>query len=54
LLRKEYRFNKDILDLINHYYDNQLVADHSVQDISTADIAIKDYDGVNNNLRKIL
>jgi len=54
LLRKEYRFNKDILDLINHYYDNQLVADHSVQDISTADIAIKDYDGVSNNLRKIL
>lgn len=54
LLRKEYRFNKDILDLINQYYDNQLVADHSVQDISTADIAIKDYDGVSNNLRKIL
>jgi hypothetical protein len=31
LLRKEYRFNRDILDLINHYYDNQLVADYSVQ-----------------------
>jgi hypothetical protein len=54
LLRKEYRFNKDILDLINHYYDNQLVADRSVQDISTADITKKDYDGINNNLRKIL
>jgi AAA domain len=54
LLRKEYRFNKDILDLINHYYDNKLIADHSVQDISTADIAKKDYDGDNNNLRKIL
>jgi superfamily I DNA and/or RNA helicase len=40
--------------LINHYYDNQLVADYSVQDISTADIAKKDYDGTNNNLRKIL
>jgi superfamily I DNA and/or RNA helicase len=54
MLRKEYRFNQDILDLINHYYDNQLVADYSVQDISTADIAKKDYDGINNNLRKIL
>ena len=54
LLRKEYRFNRDILDLINPYYDNQLVADHSVQDISTADIAKKDYDATNNNLRKIL
>ena len=39
---------------INHYYDYQLVADRSVQDISTADIAKKDYDGINNNLRKIL
>ena len=54
LLRKEYRFNRDILDLINHYYDNQLVADLTVQDISTADIAKKDYDGLSNNLRKIL
>jgi len=34
MLRKEYRSNKDILDLINPYYDNQLVADYSVQDIS--------------------
>ena len=54
LLRKEYRFNRDILDLINHYYGNLLVGDHSVQDISTADIAKKDYEGINNNLRKIL
>jgi superfamily I DNA and/or RNA helicase len=54
LLRKEYRFNKDILELINHYYDNQLVADYSVSDISTADIAKKNYSGVNDNLRKIL
>ena len=54
LLRKEYRFNKDILDLINPYYDNKLVADYSVQDISTADIAEKDYQGINDNLRKIL
>lgn len=46
MLKKEYRFNQDILDLINHYYDNQLVADYSVQDISTADIAKKDYDGI--------
>ncbi|MGC2570374.1 MAG: hypothetical protein WA364_02600 [Candidatus Nitrosopolaris sp.] len=30
---QEYRFNRDILDLINHYYDNQLVTDYSVQDI---------------------
>jgi superfamily I DNA and/or RNA helicase len=54
LLRKEYRFNKDILDLINHYYDNQLIADYSVSDISTADIAKKNYSGLNGNLRKIL
>ena len=54
LLRKEYRFNKDILDLINPYYDNKLVADHSVRDISTADIAEKDYQGIDCNLRKIL
>jgi len=54
LLRKEYRFNRDILDLINPYYDNKLVANHSVQDISTAEIAKKDYGGINDNLRKIL
>jgi len=54
MLRKEYRFNQDILDLINHYYDNQLVADCSVKDISTAEIAKKDYDGFNSNLRNIL
>jgi superfamily I DNA and/or RNA helicase len=54
LLRREYRFDTDILDLINPYYDNKLVADHSVQDISTADIAKKDYDGLNDNVRKIL
>lgn len=53
LLRKEYRFNRDILDLINHYYDNQLIADYSVRDISTADVAKKDYDGINNNLKNI-
>ena len=54
LLRTEYRYNKDILDLINPYYDYQLVADHSVRDISTADIAKRDYQGTNNNVRKIL
>ncbi len=54
LLRTEYRYNKDILDLINPYYDYQLVADHSVRDISTADISKKDYNGTNNNVRKIL
>ena len=54
LLRTEYRYNKDILDLINPYYDYQLVADHSVRDISTADIAKRDYNGTNNNVRKIL
>jgi AAA domain len=54
LLRTEYRYNKDILDLINHYYNYQLVANHSVRDISTADIAKKDYHGTNNNVRKIL
>jgi hypothetical protein len=54
LLRREYRFNQDILDLINPYYDYKLVADLSVSNISTADIAIKNYDGINNNLRKIL
>ncbi len=54
LLRREYRFNQDILDLINPYYEYKLVADQSVSDISTADIAKKDYDGTNNNLKKIL
>jgi len=54
LLRREYRFNTDILDLINPYYDNKLFADQSVQNISTADIAKKNYDGPNNNLQKIL
>ena len=54
LLRREYRFNQDILDLINPYYDYKLVADLSVSNISTADIAKKNYDGTNYNLRKIL
>jgi uncharacterized protein len=54
LLRTEYRYNKDILDLINPYYDYQLVADSSVRDISTADIAKRDYQGTNNNVRRIL
>jgi uncharacterized protein len=54
LLRTEYRYNTDILDLINPYYNYQLVADHSVRDISTADIAKRDYQGTNNNVRKIL
>jgi hypothetical protein len=54
LLRREYRFNQDILDLINPYYDYKLVADLSVSNISTADIARKNYNGTNNNLRKIL
>jgi ATP-dependent RNA/DNA helicase IGHMBP2 len=54
LLRREYRFNQDILDLINPYYEYKLVADQSVSNISTADIAKKNYDGTNNNLQKIL
>ena len=54
LLRTEYRYNTDILDLVNPYYDYQLVADFSVRDISTADIAKRDYQGTNNNVRKIL
>jgi GTPase SAR1 family protein len=54
LLRREYRFNQDILDLINPYYEYKLVADQSVSNISTADIAKKDYDGMNSNLKKIL
>jgi ATP-dependent RNA/DNA helicase IGHMBP2 len=54
LLRREYRFNQDILDLINPYYEYKLVADQSVSNISTADIAKKNYDGTNLNLKKIL
>ena len=54
LLRREYRFNKDILDLINPYYDNKLEADSSVMNISTADIAKKSYDGIDNNIYRIL
>jgi superfamily I DNA and/or RNA helicase len=54
LLKREYRFNEDILDLINPYYDNKLEADISVRNISTADIAKKDYHGINSNLSKIL
>jgi superfamily I DNA and/or RNA helicase len=54
LLRREYRFNQDILDLINPYYEYKLVADQSVSYISTADIAKKNYDGTNLNLKKIL
>jgi hypothetical protein len=50
LLRREYRFNQDILDLINPYYDYKLVADQSVSHISTADIAKKNYDGTNRLL----
>src|SRR5438105_10636554 len=54
LLRREYRFNQDILYLINPYYEYKLIADQSVSNISTADIAKKNYDGTNNNLKKIL
>jgi superfamily I DNA and/or RNA helicase len=54
LLKREYRFNKDILDLINPYYEYKLEADSSVMNISTADITSKEYDGVNDNLYKIL
>jgi hypothetical protein len=54
LLRTEYRFNEDILDLINPNYQYQLKADESVKDISTEDIAKKSYDGTSNNLAKIL
>jgi superfamily I DNA and/or RNA helicase len=53
-LKREYRFNKDILDLINPYYEYKLEADSSVMNISTADIANKDYDGINNNLYRVL
>jgi len=54
LLRTEYRFNEDILDLINPNYQYQLKADESVRAISTVDIAKKSYNGTNNNLTKIL
>ena len=54
LLKTEYRFNEDILDLINPHYDHKLKADPSVKDISTSDIAKKGYNGINNNLTKIL
>ena len=54
LLKTEYRFNEDILDLINPNYQYQLKADESVKEISTVDIAKNDYSGTNNNLAKIL
>jgi helicase MOV-10 len=54
LLKTEYRFNEDILDLINPNYQYQLKADESVKEISTADIAKNDYNGTNTNLAKIL
>jgi superfamily I DNA and/or RNA helicase len=53
-LKREYRFNKDILDLINPYYEHKLEVDSSVMNISTADITSKEYDGINNNLYRIL
>lgn len=54
LLRTEYRFNKDILDLINPYYENKLTAHDSVVDISTADICKKEYHDTNSNVRRIV
>lgn len=54
LLKTEYRFNEDILDLINSHYDYKLKADSSIKNISTSDIAKKNYNGINNNLTKIL
>ena len=54
LLKTEYRFNEDILDLINPHYDYKLKADITVKDISTSDIAKKNYNGINSNLTKIL
>ena len=54
LLKREYRFNKDILDLINPYYEYKLEADSSVMNISTADITSKEYDGFNDNLYRVL
>jgi len=35
--------------LINPYYEYKLEADYSVMYISTADIANKDYNGINDN-----
>jgi hypothetical protein len=43
LLKTEYRFNEDILDLINPHYEYNLKAHDSVKDISTSDIAKRDY-----------
>jgi superfamily I DNA and/or RNA helicase len=54
LLKTEYRFNQDILDLINPNYQYQLKAHDSVKNNSTADITTKCYNGINNNLTKIL
>ena len=54
LLRTEYRFNQDILDLINPYYENKLAAHDSVANISTADICKKEYHDTNNNVRRIV
>jgi superfamily I DNA and/or RNA helicase len=54
LLRTEYRFNQDILDLINPYYENKLTAHNSVVDISTTDMCKKEYHDTNNNVRKIV
>lgn len=54
LLKTEYRFNEDILDLINPHYDYKLKADSSVKNISTLDIAKKDYNDNNSILTKIL
>jgi len=53
-LKREYRFNNDILDLINPYYEHKLEADSSVMNISTADITSKEYDGINDNLYRVL
>jgi Ni2+-binding GTPase involved in maturation of urease and hydrogenase len=54
LLRTEYRFNRDILDLINPYYENKLSAHDSVRNISTADICKQEYHDTNNNVRRIV
>ena len=40
--------------MINPHYDYKLRADNSVKDISTLDIAENNYNGINNNLTKIL
>lgn len=54
LLKTEYRFNEDILDLINPHYDYKLKADNTVKNISTLEISKRDYNGLNSNLTKIL